>query len=155
MSKPSIWARKKARRALVQAIYQWQMTGASPSVVIKEFEEGEALKNADPEFFADALRRIALHADLLDEQFTPLLDRAHKDLDPVEMALLRLGVDELMHRPDVPYRVVIDEYVELAKTFGAEESHKYINGVLDKLSRQLRPVEVAARASGSRRAQDS
>lgn len=155
MSKPSIWARKKARRALVQAIYQWQMTGASPSVVIKEFEEGEALKNADPEFFADALRRVALHTDLLDEQFTPLLDRAHKDLDPVEMALLRLGVDELMHRPDVPYRVIIDEYVELAKTFGAEESHKYINGVLDKLSRLLRPVEVAARAGVSRRAHDS
>ncbi len=155
MSKPSIWARRKARRALVQAIYQWQMTGASPAVVIKEFEEGEALKNADPVFFADALRRIALHTNLLDEQFTPLLDRAHKDLDPVEMALLRLGVDELMHRPDVPYRVVIDEYVELAKTFGAEESHKYINGVLDKLSRQLRPVEVAARSVAARRALDS
>ena len=77
MSKQSIWARRKARRALVQAVYQWQMTGASPSAVIKEFEDGEALKNADVVFFSDALRRVVLHSDLLDEQFRPLLDRAH------------------------------------------------------------------------------
>jgi len=144
LSKNSFWARKRARRALVQAVYMWQMTGAPSVAVQKEFEEGEALKDADPEFFADALRRVVLQTSVLDEQVSPLLDRAFKDLDPIEMAILRLGADELLHRPDVPFRVVIDEYVELAKVFGAEESHKYINGVLDKLARSVRSLEIAA-----------
>ena len=144
MGKNSVWGRRRARRALVQALYQWNMTGAASITIQKEFEDGEALKEADSRFFAEALHRIITQSDVLDREITPLLDRAFKDLDPIEMAILRLGTDELMHRPDVPYRVVIDEYIELAKTFGAEESHKYINGVLDKLARTLRSVEVNA-----------
>ncbi|MCP5180625.1 MAG: transcription antitermination factor NusB [Pseudomonadales bacterium] len=145
MSKTSIWARKQARRALVQAVYRWQLNGANASDIQKEFLEDGSLKNADVVFFGDALRRVIGRSDLLDEQFKELLDRELDDLDPVELGILRLGTDELLHRPDVPYRVVIDEYVELAKVFGAEESFKYVNGVLDKLSRRLRTLETAAR----------
>ncbi len=127
----------------MQAVYQWQMTGASSSEVQRQFEDGESLKKADVEFFAETLQRVSHHSDPLDALLEPLLDRKLTDLDKVELALLRLGADELQHRMDVPFKVVIDEYVELAKTFGAEDSHKYINGVLDKLSHQLRPLEVA------------
>lgn len=144
MGKNSVWGRRRARRALVQALYKWHMTGAASVTIQKEFEDGEALKEADTRFFAEALHRIITRHDVLDTEITPLLDRAFKDLDPIEMAILRLGADELMHRPEVPYRVVIDEYVELAKTFGAEESHKYINGVLDRLAKSARSVEVSA-----------
>jgi N utilization substance protein B len=138
-------ARRQARRALVQAIYQWQMTGLDTRGLEKQFEEEGTLDKADRPFFEEALRQVTLNTNDYDELVEPLLDRALKDLDKVELAILRLGTFELKERIDIPYRVVIDEYVEQAKTFGAEQSHKYINGVLDKLATQLRSVEVQAR----------
>ena len=146
MSKNSIWARKRARRALVQAAYQWQMTDASASDIIAQFAEGEALKKADVEFFSESLRRLMAQTEALDAHIEPLLDRKLSELDKVELALLRLGTDELANRMEVPFKVVIDEYVELARTFGAEDSHKYLNAVLDKLARALRPLETADRS---------
>ena len=146
MSKNSIWARKRARRALVQAAYQWQMTDASASDIIAQFAEGEALKKADVEFFSESLRRLMAQTEALDAHIEPLLDRKLSELDKVELALLRLGTDELANRMEVPFKVVIDEYVELARTFGAEDSHKYLNAVLDKLARTLRPLETADRS---------
>jgi N utilization substance protein B len=145
MSNNSIWGRKRARRALVQAVYQWQMTGASATDVIGQFAGTDALKKADVEFFTESLRRVLRSHAELDAHFAPLLDRKVSELNKVELALLRLGTDELANRIEVPFKVVIDEYVELAKTFGAEESHKYINGVLDRLANALRPLETAAR----------
>ena len=144
MAKSSVWARKHARRALVQAVYQWQMTGSTSNDIVKQFLEDGSLKKADVEFFQTSLKRVVKENTVLDEHFAPLLDRKVTDLDKVELALLRLGTDELANRQEVPFKVVIDEYVGLAKTFGAEDSHKYINGVLDQLSRALRPLEVAA-----------
>ena len=140
-----MWARKHARRALVQAVYQWQMTDASFTAVKQQFGEGDALKKADIEFFDETLMRVIHHSEELDAHLEPLLDRKLKDLNIVELALLRLGADELANRIEVPFKVVIDEYVSLAKVFGAEDSHKYINGVLDKLATALRPVETASR----------
>ena len=142
--KPNPWARRQARRALVQALYQWQITHADTRAIELEFEDAGTLKKADLDFFTSIFRALTLTAPV-DDHFAPLLDRAVKDLDQVELALLRLGTYELVHRADVPFRVVIDEYVELAKTFGAEDSHKYVNGVLDKLARQVRAAETAAR----------
>ena len=141
MSKSSIHARKLARRALVQAVYQWQLSGGAVAEVERQFLEGESLKKADADFFGESLRRVIQGAAHLDQQIAPLLDRTTEALDPVERAILRLGADELLNRVEVPYRVVIDEYVNLAKVFGAEESHKYINGVLDKFAQQVRAVE--------------
>ena len=145
-AKPSAWARKKARRALVQAIYQWQMTRAGVRQIEAEFDD--ALKKADREYFREALEHVALRSDSLDGLLSPLLDRSVDALDKVELAVLRLGAYELSERLDIPYRVVIDEGVELAKTFGAEDGHKYINGVLDRLARDLRALERPAAGPG-------
>jgi N utilization substance protein B len=143
--KPNPWARRRARRALVQAVYQWQMTQADTHVVAGEFRASGALDNADEEFFDQLLRGVLLGSEELDPLFASYLDRGVHELDRVELAIMRLGVYELKHRPDVPYRVVIDEYVELAKLFGAEDSYKYINGVLDRVARDLRALERSAR----------
>lgn len=142
--KPNVWARRKARRALLQAVYQWQLSGNSLADIRADFHGGDALKKGDGQFF-DEMLAIALNSsDELDECYRGLLDRKLEQLDQVERAILRLATAELRDRIDVPFRVVIDEYVELAKSFGAEDSHKYINGVLDKLAGTLREIEVKA-----------
>jgi transcription antitermination protein NusB len=141
MSKSGHWARHHARKVLMQAVYQWQMTGAPFNDVVKEFREAGALKKVDDVFFGELLRGVMQSTEELDALLAPLLDRKVTELDRVEMALLRLGAFELKHRIDVPFRVVIDEYVELAKGYGAEDSFKYVNGVLDRLSTDLRQLE--------------
>lgn len=135
------WERKRARRALVQAVYQWQLAGADTAVIEREFLTGKSLQRADSEYFSLALRAVTLRSDELDALFADALDRDFAALDQVERAILRLGAWELAERLDVPYRVVINEWVELAKTFGAEESHKYINSILDGMAGQLRAAE--------------
>ena len=142
-SKPNIWARRKARRALVQAAYQWQFADADLAQLHEEFAE-RALDKADEEFFLDILKRMIKHSNELDQMLTPLLDRPLDQLDMVERGVLRLAAVELSERIDIPYRVVIDEYVELTKTFGSADAHKFVNGVLDKLSAQHRELEVRA-----------
>ena len=139
------WARRKARRALVQAVFQWQMAGGATSEIEAEFAGNGSLDKADDEFFVELLRGVVQNCTELDEALDPVVDRPVDELDNVERALLRIATRELATREDVPFSVVINEYVELAKLFGAEDGHKFVNGVLDKLARTLRPVEVAAR----------
>jgi len=127
------WSRRRARRLLLQALYQWQMSGADEAEIERQFREDPNFERVDAEFF---------HA--LDACLAPLLDRKVMELDRVELALLRMGVYELCHRHDVPFKVVIDEAVALARVFGAEESHRYVNGVLDAVARSQRAREVAA-----------
>ncbi|MXW50785.1 MAG: transcription antitermination factor NusB [Gammaproteobacteria bacterium] len=134
--------RRKARRVLVQALYQWQMNRTTARLLTAEYTGSGALDKADRPFFDAMLGRVLASPSQLDELFGDLLDRDQERLDGVELAILRLGACELRHRPDVPARVVIDEYIELAKLFGAEASHKYVNGVLDKLAGSLRPTEM-------------
>ena len=141
-------ARRQARRALVQAVYQWQMTALDSRGLENQFEEDGTLDKADRPFFNEGIRQVTLNTSEFDVLIEPLLDRSLTSLDKVELAILRLGTFELKNRIDIPYRVVIDEYVEMAKLFGAEQSHKYINGVLDKLAGQLRSVEVKALGRG-------
>lgn len=138
-AKLDVRGRRKARRALVQALYQWRMNEASAAHLAAEFSAGGALKGADKPFFNQVLETALSRTEELDGLYEGVLDRAQDRLDGVELAILRLGVCELLCREDVPVPVVIDEYVELAKIFGAQDSHKYINGVLDKLAPQLRP----------------
>jgi transcription antitermination protein NusB len=133
--------RKRARDLLVQAIYQWQMSGYPPEQIEAEYRADNG-KKVDWEFFNQAITTIAAEAEKLDAVYHPLLDRELHHLDPIETAILRLGIFELSKRIDVPYKVVINEYVDLAKKYGAAESHKYINGVLDKSARDLRKVEM-------------
>ena len=148
-SKANIWARRKARRALVQAAYQWQFADADLAQLHEEFAE-RALDKADEEFFLDILTRMIKHSDEMDQMLTPLLDRPLDQLDMVERGVLRLAAVELSERIDIPYRVVIDEYVELTKTFGSADAHKFVNGVLDRLSAHHRELEVSAH-QGQRR----
>ncbi len=143
-TKTGIWARRKARRALVQGVYQWQVSGNGMNAIKAHLDESGALKKADMAFFEGVLATVMRDCDALDQAYLDLLDRDQGRLDQVEQALLRLAVVELRDYIEVPYKVVIDEYVELAKTFGAQDSYKYINGVLDKLSNRLRPVETHA-----------
>lgn len=144
MSSTGAWARRRSRRALLQAVYQWQMTGAETAAIERDLADEGSLKKADREFFRALLRGVVFGTEELDALLTPTLDRKLGELDKVELALLRLGAYELKHRIDVPFRVVIDEYVELAKTYGAEESFRYVNGVLDRLAQDLRALEHSA-----------
>jgi N utilization substance protein B len=132
--------RKRARDLLVQAMYQWQMSGYPPEQIEAEYRADNG-KKVDWEFFHHAVTTISTDAAKLDALYAPLLDRELRHLDPIETAILRLGIFELSQRIDVPYKVVINEYVDLAKKYGAAESHKYINGILDKAARDLRKIE--------------
>jgi N utilization substance protein B len=141
MSQSGHWARRRSRKVAMQAVYQWQMTGVELQPLEREYRAAGALKKADEEFFSALVRGVLMTTESLDALLTPLLDRTVAELDRVEAALLRLGAYELEQRIDVPYRVVIDEYVELAKNYGAEDSFKYVNGVLDALAATLRQAE--------------
>ena len=136
--------RRKARHYGMQALYQWYMAGAALNDFEAEFRADYDFSHVDLEYFQALLHGVPACVDELDASFEPLLDRKLDDLDPIERTLLRMGTYELASRPDVPYKVVINEAVALTKKFGATDGHKYINGVLDKAARQLRKVEIDA-----------
>jgi N utilization substance protein B len=141
----SILARVRARRSIVQALYQWGMSEKSMIDIIREFEsERSELTKADVEYFREILKGVEEHLDELDGQLKPLLDRPIEGLDPVENAILHLGIYELLYHPELPWRVVVNESIELAKMFGAEQSHKYINGIMDKAAHQIRTAELSS-----------
>ncbi len=128
----------------MQALYQWHMAGASLGVIEAEFRSEYDFGHVDLEYFQALLHGVPACVDELEEVLAPLLDRKLDALDPIERTLLRMGTYELKERIDVPYKVVINEAVALTKKFGATDGHKYINGVLDKVARQLRKVEIEA-----------
>ncbi len=136
--------RRKARHYAVQGIYQWQMSGSAVADIENQFIESINPNKVDVPYFLELIRGTLTSLSTLDEQLTPHLDRPIEEVDPVERAILRLSAWELAERQDVPYRVVINEALELAKVFGAEDGHKYVNGVLDKIAKLLRPLEVRA-----------
>lgn len=136
-------ARRRARRTLMQAIYAWQMTAAELSDLRRQFESSDEMRRADKDYFLTGLAGIVTHVAELDLLFEQYLDRTIAQLDGVERAILRAAAYELRERLDVPVRVVIDEWVELAKGFGAQDSFKYINGVLDRVARDVRRAEFA------------
>ena len=136
--------RRKARHYGMQALYQWHMAGASLSDIEAEFLADYDFSHVDLAYFQALLHQVPASVDELDAAIEPLLDRKLDQLDPIERTLLRMGMYELTHRIDVPYKVVINEEVALAKKFGATDSHKYVNGVLDKAARELRKVEIDA-----------
>jgi N utilization substance protein B len=135
-------ARSRARRRAAQAVYAWQVGGNPMRDVIEEFRHEQDMEIADLDYFEDLLRGVEKHCAELDAGLAPWLDRDMAQVDPIERAILRLAAYELCHRPDVPYRVVLNEAVEVAKRFGAEHGHTYVNGVLDKAARQWRAAET-------------
>lgn len=130
--KPS--ERRKARRLAVQAIYSWQMSGNQIADIEHEFLSEQETKGCDLSYFRELLVGVASQASTLDTKLKPNLARLVEEVDQIELAILRLAAFELLFKQDVPYKVVINEAIELAKSFGAEESHKFVNGVLDKLA---------------------
>lgn len=137
-------ARSRARRRAMQAVYAWQMSGGKVDDVIAQFAHEQAKEVADLEYFEDLVRGVVKHQQDLDVALTPFLDREVEQVDPIERAVLRLAAYELRLRPDVPYRVVINEAIETVKRFGAEHGHTYVNGVLDRAAAVWRSVEVQA-----------
>jgi len=134
--------RSNARQFALQALYQWQVTRESPAEIERQFFEDQDTREIEPTLFHELLQGVPAHLAELDLSLAPLLDRAVESVDPVERAILRLGAFELLHSPGIPYRVVIDEAVDLAKLFGAEQGHRYVNGVLDRLARRVRAAEL-------------
>jgi N utilization substance protein B len=134
--------RSKARRFAMQALYQWQMTAQDVEEIISQYHSEQDFGKVDAAYFEELLRQVTQRIMELDEHLQPVLDRSIREVDPVEAAILRISTYELIAHPDIPFRVVINEAVELAKVFGAVNGHKYVNGILDKLACDLRPTET-------------
>ncbi len=137
-------ARTLARRSAMQAIYQWQLTGYALSEIERQFIEEHGLGKADPFYFNELLHEIPKRLDVIDAAMGEFVDRSIAEIDPVERAVLRIGAYELLFRPDVPYRVILNECINLAKSFGAAHGHKYINGILDRIDHKTRAAEISA-----------
>lgn len=143
-------ARTNARKAAVQALYQWQMAGQDLSEIERQFLEEERLKDAQKSYFVELFYGVPKNLTAIDQALSEFVDRPVDMIDPVERAILRIGVYELLYRLNMPYRVVLNEGINLAKDFGADGSHKYVNGILDKVAQQKRTVEIKNRAQGGK-----
>lgn len=135
-------ARHNARRYALQAMYQWQVAGSSLNEIETEFLRYHIDKKLDLEFFKELIHGIPENCDEIDQAMQPYLGRPILEIDPIEMAVLRVAVYELLKRQDIPYRVTINEALELTKKFGSIEGHKFVNGVLDRVARIQRPTEI-------------
>ena len=134
-------ARSVARKLAMQALYRLQLNDAPWQDLLSEFAAEEDMARADREYFDEIVRAVVESRAAIDEQLKEWADRAPAELDPVEHAVLLIGIHELAHRPDVPWRVVVNEAVSLTRRFGATDAHKYVNAVLDRAARVLRPHE--------------
>ena len=142
MSKPK--QKQKARRLLVQALYSWELGGADLIDIEAEFHVDNDMSKVDTGLFHDILFGVPKHLTDIDASYEPHLDRENKDLDPVSKAVLRIASYEMLYSIEVPYKVVINEGVNLAKTYGPTDAYKFINGVLDKVAVDKRAIEVTA-----------
>lgn len=138
-------SRRRSRELALQALYEWQLTGNSTQAIAAELRQNRNFVTADEDYFSTLLIGATQDAQEIEQLITPHLDRSFKSLSPVERGILLLSVYELHRVPEVPYRVVINEAVELAKSYGGTDGHKYVNGVLDRLAGQLRPLEARSK----------
>jgi N utilization substance protein B len=136
--------RARARRRALQAIYAWQLAGGDARQVIVQFAHEQAREVADLDYFEDLVRGTIGRVAQLDDALVPYLDREVAQVDPIERAALRIAPNELLHRPDVPYRVVLNEAIDSTKRFGSEHGHTYVNGVLDRAAAEWRAPEAKA-----------
>ena len=135
-------ARTNARKNVVQALYQWQMTGVSVIEIERQFREADRLKNVQRSYFSELLQGVPKQLAVIVKALDEFVDRPVAKIDPVERAILRMSIFELLNRLDIPYRVILNEAVSLSKLYGAEDGYKYINGVLDKIAHRYRSAEV-------------
>ena len=134
-------ARRYSREFALRALYQWQLSGATASEIEQQLAEDERFPRADKALYAQIVKGVIEHADELKSVIAPALDRRVEELAPIERAILLIGVYELVHCPETPYKVIVNEAIELAKVYGGTDGHKYVNAVLDKLARGLRSAE--------------
>ncbi len=139
-----------ARRSAIQALYQWQVTKQAADEIEKQFLETRPVKKMSKSYFSKLLKQTIEHIDEIDSRISPALDRPLKDVSPVECSIIRMSTYELIYHPEIPFRVIINEGVELAKVFGADKGHKFINGVLDKIAHRVRPEEIAQKYSAKK-----
>lgn len=138
-------ARRNARYYALQALYQWQIAQTPISEIETDFLiQHIRKKNTDRDFFRELVQSVPKIVDELDHEMEPFLSRSLQELDPVELTILRLGIYELLHRPDIPYRVSINESLELTKQFGSVEGYKFVNGILDQVAHKIRQLEISA-----------
>jgi N utilization substance protein B len=135
-------SRRRSREFALQGLYQWQLAHTDPVMIATHLAETQTYEQCDADYLRELLHGTIREAQALEQAIAPGLDRPFTELSPVERGVLLLATYEMLHHPDVPYRVVINEAVELAKSFGGTDGHKFVNGVLDKLMPQLRPWEV-------------
>ena len=131
-------SRRRARRRALQALYQWHLTGMEAGKILAQFREEQDFSNVDTELFATLVRKVSHTQEDIDGKLEPFLDRPINQLDVIEHVILSIGAYELLYSIEVPHQVVIDEAVNLAKMFGAEQGHSFVNGVLDKAAKQWR-----------------
>jgi transcription antitermination protein NusB len=143
-------SRRRARELALQGLYQWQLAGKDPVMIAAELAETQDFDKSDSSYFRSLLNGAIDNAPRLEAELTPFLDRSVGELSPIERGILLLGGYELMRELEVPYRVVINEAVELAKVYGGTDGHKFVNGVLDKLAARLREIEVRAEPRAGR-----
>ncbi len=141
---PAKSSRHRSRELALQGIYQWRMTGGESAQIEKQICGEKGLGRYDTGFLSQLLNGVLAQHAKLEAAVTPHLDRELAELSPIELSVLLLGAYELIQHPEIPYRVIINEAVELAKTFGGTDGHKFVNGVLDKLAVQVRAAEAAA-----------
>ncbi|WP_295628666.1 transcription antitermination factor NusB [uncultured Nitrosomonas sp.] len=134
--------RRIAREFILQGIYQWRTAGGTTSFIEQQLRESDEFRHVDEKHFTHVLQGALQSVDELEKIIQPCLDRPLNELSPVEFAILLLSTFELSHHPEIPYRAILNEAIELARTYGGSDGHKYVNGVLDKLAARLRSVEI-------------
>jgi transcription antitermination protein NusB len=140
-------SRRRAREFAVQGLYEWQVANNAVADIAKQLAEASDFNRVDRDYFKTLLEGVTANAQALETALAPLLDRKFAELSPVERGVLMMGAYELMYQPGTPYKVVINEAVEVAKTFGGTDGHKFVNGVLDRLAQKLQSGEVQMRAA--------
>ncbi len=141
MDKESIRGKRRARKLAVQALYQWQMSGAEMTEVEAQFLAVNNMDKVDLDYLKRIIHGISKTCNKIDQAFAPFLDRLVQELNPIELAVLRLSTFELLFCPEIPFQVVLDEAVTLAKAYGSQDGYRYVNGVLHQLSTQVRTIE--------------
>ncbi|MBS1190611.1 MAG: NusB antitermination factor [Rhodocyclaceae bacterium] len=138
-------ARRRSREFALQGLYQWRVGGNDEAAIEAQLQDQDEFAKADREFCLRLVRGVLAQQEVLSAQISSHIDRPFADLSPIEACILLIGAFELVHHPETPYRVVINEAIELAKAFGGTDGHRYVNGVLDKLAAEIRPAEVEAK----------
>ena len=142
MEKQEINGKRRARKLALQALYQWLMSGSELQEIEAQFRVINYMEKVDVEYFCRLLHDIPKHLSELESSLLPFVDREIAGLNPIELTTLRIGAYELIHAPEIPYKVVLDESISLTKEFGSQDGHRYVNGVLNNLARQVRIVEI-------------